>query len=468
MSENLTLSPNLKSTRLGFRLFRHKYVWLALTPFILMLVFFGYRGFQEWRADQAIQQQIAQWDKAGVPYDNDTLQMSYVKGTFPEGLADWDRVIRLTAWGSRTKSYSQLPYLGSEGKPPEVLVPDDNNDQWADEALVAGYLDEMQPVIDLIEQASTHPTPVRFPMHFQGFNTLLPHIQSSRSIARILWLDCDYAYSKNNTQRALRDLSLMQSTIDAFESRDFLVSLLVTNAIHGMRLRSVRRTLTHCVWDESQLAALRESMSADEDIVAPFREALSKERALSFVSLKEAESLKEIYGLTGQSKRVANDSILPSDLLLLIEQYNKLIAAGDGSILQWINRAEELERQLNADHSNSIAAMLLPATQQCIGASIRLEQTRRWTLTAIALRQYQQQHGSWPPQLSDLETLGLKFADYSNMKGEMFGYEVDGETAYLWQSDANNGEGPIGSTRPTEQKEGGLPLEHYLLELHAS
>ena len=468
MSENLTLSPNLKSTRLGFRLFRHKYVWLALTPFILMLVFFGYRGFQEWRADQAIQQQIAQWDKAGVPYDNDTLQMSYVKGTFPEGLADWDRVIRLTAWGSRTKSYSQLPYLGSEGKPPEVLVPDDNNDQWADEALVAGYLDEMQPVIDLIEQASTHPTPVRFPMHFQGFNTLLPHIQSSRSIARILWLDCDYAYSKNNTQRALRDLSLMQSTIDAFESRDFLVSLLVTNAIHGMRLRSVRRTLTHCVWDESQLAALRESMSADEDIVAPFREALSKERALSFVSLKEAESLKEIYGLTGQSKRVANDSILPSDLLLLIEQYNKLIAAGDDSIPQWVKRAEELDRRLDADHPNSIAALLLPATQQCIGAGIRLEQTRRWTLTAIALRQYQQQHNSWPKRLSDLEAVGLKFADYSNMKGEMFGYEVDGETAYLWQGDANNGEGPISSTRPTEQKEGGMPLKNYLLELHAS
>ena len=152
----------------------------------------------------------------------------------------------------------------------------------------------------------------------------------------------------------------------------------------------------------------------------------------------------------------------------MIEQYNKLIAAGDGSIPQWIKRAEELDRQLGADHPDSIAALLLPATQQCIGASIRVEQTRRWTLTAIALRQYQQQHNSWHKRLSDLEAVGLKFADYSNMKGEMFGYEVDGETAYLWQGDANNGEGPISSTRPTEQKEGGMPLEHYLLELHAS
>ena len=102
MSEDLTLSRNLKSTRLGFRLFRHKYVWLALTPFILMLVFFGYRGFQEWQADQAIQEQTAQWKKAGVPYDNDSMRTYYLQKTFPEGHADWAKVIQLTEWGAGT------------------------------------------------------------------------------------------------------------------------------------------------------------------------------------------------------------------------------------------------------------------------------------------------------------------------------------------------------------------------------
>ena len=469
MSETLTSRRNFESTRPGFQLFRHKYVWLALTPFILLVLFFGYRGFQEWQADQSNKQQIAQWEKAGVPYDNTSMQTSYIGQTFPEGHEDWARVIRLTDWGMQTGSYKQLPYQGSAGEPPEVLIPDEKNNQWADDALVSGYLEEMQPVIDLIEQASAHPTPVRFPMHFQGFYTLLPHAQSSRSIVRILSLDCDYAYSHNDTRRALRDLSLMQSTVEAFDSRDFLVPTLVTNALRGMRLRAIRRTLTHCVWDESQLETLRESMSTDKDIAAPFREGILAERALALASLDGSMSLEKIYGLASQSDRATNSTILPSDIRLLTKYYDDILAAADGSITQWEKRAKEIELRLNAEDPNSIAGLLLPATAQCIRAGINLEHTRRWTLTAIALRQYYQQHDQWPQQLSDLETLGLKFADYSNMRGEMFGYEVDGENAYLWKGEANNKEAPISSTRPTEKKEKQVEtLDFYLLELHPS
>ena len=337
MSETLTSRRNFESTRPGFQLFRHKYVWLALTPFILLVLFFGYRGFQEWQADQSNKQQIAQWEKAGVPYDNTSMQTSYIGQTFPEGHEDWARVIRLTDWGMLASSYKQLPYQGSEGKPPEVLIPDEKNNQWADDALVAGYLEEMQPVIDLVEQASAHPTPVRFPMHFQGFYTLLPHTQSSRSIARILSLDCDYAYSHHDTKRALRDISLMQSTAEAFDSRDFLVAMLVTYAVRGMRFRSVRRTLTHCIWDESQLAALRESMSADEDIAAPFRKAILNERAMALTSLSEVTSLEKSHELFGQNRRISKQTILPSDIKLLNKYYNDIIAVADGSIQQWEN-----------------------------------------------------------------------------------------------------------------------------------
>ncbi len=468
MSESLTSSRHFESTRPGFGLFRHTYVWLALTPFILLLLFFGYRGFQEWQADQSNQHQIVQWKKAGVPYDNASMQTSYMQQTFPEGHADWARVIRLTEWGMQASSYSQLPYVGHEGKPPEILIPNKKNDQWADDALVAGYLEEMQPVIDLIEQASKHPNPVRFPMHFQGFYTLLPHTQSSRSIARILSLDCDYAYSHHDTKRALRDLSLMQSNIDAFDSRDFLVSMLVTYAVRGIRAGSIRRTLTHCVWDESQLAALRESMSTDEDIAAPFRKGILHERAMALASLSEVTSLEKFHELFGQNSPVTSRTILPSDIRLLTKYYDDILAAADGSITQWKKRGEEIERRLDAEDPNSIAGLLLPATAQCIGAGINAEHTRRWTLTAIVLRQYYQQHDSWPQQLSELETLGLEFNDYSNMKREMFGYEIAGDSAYLWKSNANSEEAPISSTRPFKKKkeQGGEPLDSYLLELH--
>jgi len=98
--------------------------------------------------------------------------------------------------------YNELPIVGGAVQPPAVLVPDEALGQWANEASVVSYLDEMQPFIDLVERASEHPTPVQFPMHFQGFNTLLPHIQMCRNIHRVLALDCEYAYSQNDTKAA--------------------------------------------------------------------------------------------------------------------------------------------------------------------------------------------------------------------------------------------------------------------------
>ncbi len=468
ISEDLTSGRDLKPAHFSLRLFRNKYAWLAMTPFVVLLLVVTYRGVQELRANQAIKQQIAQWDKEQVPYDNDSMQAHHLKRTFPAGYADWAKVLRLTEWGSRTESYHRIPYVGYEAEPPEVLVPNDKNNQWTDDALVAGYLEEMQPVIDLVEQASTYPTPVRFPMHFQGFNTMLPHIQNARSVARILSLDCEYAYSHGETRRALRDLSLTRSTVDAFDSRHCLVSLLVSNAVREIRFRSIRRTLVHCIWDESQLVALRESLSGSEDIAEPSREAIVNERALALASLSDLTSLEQLYDSMGEKNRVAGKTVMPSDVQLLLEYYNDILKSSDDSVLQWKKRAEDLEHSFDTNHSSSIASLLYPATSQFITSEIAGEERRRWTLTAVVLRQYHQQRGSWPKQLSDLESLGLVFADYSNVHGEIFGYEVDGDSAWLWKSDPNNnGAGRVSSTRPTEKEEG-ESLDAYLLELHAS
>lgn len=473
MNELLASSRNVKSSRLGFGRFRQRYLWLAMIPFGIVLLIVAYRGIYQWQAAKANQAQIEQYAKAGVPYDNASMQKQYLERTHSEGYSDWARAIRLSDFGyGIINSFYQIPIIGGEGDLPEVLIPDANVDQWADEALVASYLEEVQPVIDLVERASKHPTPVQFPMHFQGFNTLLPHIQSSRSIVRLLSLDCEYAYSQNDTARALRDLTLMQSTKAAFESNDFLVTSLVMNALRRIQLDSIRRTLTHCAWDHSQLESLRELLAAEDDISTPYREGIRAERAMALVSLKDL-NLGEIFGLVGKENPMARGAIQPSDIQLLTKYYNELIDASDCSILDWKKRAEAIEQRVNTEDRNSIAGMLLPATAQVISAAIRTEQTRRWTLTAVALRQYHQQHETWPKQLSDLKTLGLEFDDYSNLTGEMFGYEVDGQTVYLWKGNEYAKEkNHISPTRPAVKEDSDQAkkeqLESYLLKMQSS
>ena len=473
MSEVLASSRNLKSDRFGFQLLGQKYVWLAMIPLIVAVMYFGYRGLHQWQADQANQQQIEEWAQAGIPYDNASLQKSYLGRTHPEGYADWARALRLSEWGYRIDTFTRLPMIGGEGELPTVLIPDANIDQWKDNALVASYLKEMQTVVDLVERASSHPTPVQFPMHFQGFGTLLPHIQSCRSIARLLALDCEYAYSQNETQRALRDLSLMGPTAEAFDSHDVLVGELVIAAVRGIKFRTVRRTLTHCAWDEPQLEALRELLPPERDITARWRQAITFERAMALASL----GTPGFDLLPGYESRIMgptkqNRKIQPSDIQLVREYYNELIdaAAGD-SILQWKKKVAEIEIRLNNEDPKSIAAMILPATAQVSDARIHVEHTRRWTLTAVALRHYHQQNGNWPKKLSDLSTVGLVFDDYSNLNGEMFGYEVDGQTAYLWKGNEYDWEkNHISPTRPTEQEDSEQAkkeqLDSYLLELN--
>ena len=470
MSEVLASSRNLKSRRLRVGRFGRRYVWLAMIPFMIVTLIVAYQGIYQWQAAKANQLQIDRWAQAGVPYDNASVQKLYLERTHPDGYSDWARAIRLVNFGNRITTYSQIPMIGGDANP-RVLIPDENVDQWEDKTLVASYLQEMQPVIDLVERASTHPTPVQFPMHFQGFNTLLPHIDSSRSIVRLLSLDCEYAYSQNDTPRALRDLSLMRSTKEAFESHDFLVSSLVINTLRRIQFRSVRRTLAHCAWDQSQLESLRELLTAQDDIAVSWRESIIHERAIALASLNELTS-KEISNLLGQEGTMASRTVQPSDIQLLTRYYNELIDASEDSLLRWKQRAAGIAQRLNIKDRNSIAALFLPATAACIGSAIHVEQNRRWTLTAVALRQYHQQHKTWPQKLSDLKTLGLVFDDYSNLNGQVFGYEVDGQTAYLWKGNENADweKDHISPTRPTVQQDSEpvkkKQLDTYLLELH--
>ena len=197
---------------------RHKLGWLVLLPLLVVLAVAAYWGITEWNAGRENRMQLEQWAAAGIPYNDATLQQAYDSRTHPEGTSDWLRCQELTAWGDLDEDYKKLPYLGSESEEPKNLIPGGTLDDWPDEPLVGSFLEEMEPVIDLIEQASSQPTPVRFPIKFQGVDTLLPHVQEARSIQRLLELDCDYAYFNQDNQRAMRDLSLMKATIDAFDT----------------------------------------------------------------------------------------------------------------------------------------------------------------------------------------------------------------------------------------------------------
>ena len=389
------MSDDANLTRPGSRIGKHKYVWLLLLPVLGLLVFAASWGLREWDAAQANRSEIDRLAAMGVPYNNATLEQAYRDRTHPEGTQDWVKSIELIQWGQQAEGFERLPHLGWDAEEPVNLVPGGNLDDWPDEPLVASYLEEMEPVIDLIERASSQPTPVRFPIKFQGIGTLLPHVQEARGIHRLLSLDCEYAFFKQDNQRAMRDLKLMQATVEAFDGRECLVSELVNVALRGIWMGALRRTLTHCQWSAADLEILRDSLASQEEILARWQDVMLHERAFGLSAVGEsAEVLFQAAGLgSGQQSMRFSFFNGPAEVRTLMEVYQELIELPVGSdFSNWQERAEELEERVQRLPSNSLAGILAPAVSAVINAEIRVEETRRWTLTAIAIQQFKQQN----------------------------------------------------------------------------
>lgn len=409
------------------------YVVLAILPTMIAIVAVLFYGYREWDAAKSLKAQKTQWSQSGVPYSNVSLKDWYTKRTHSEGTEEWLRILQLSRWGSGAAGTDRLPYLGSEGVVLTSLVP---GGDWPEEPLIASFLKEMEPVLQAIEKASVHPTPVRFPSMFNGAGTLLEHLQESRNVLRLLCLDFDFAYYHQDTKRALRDLDLMLATIQAFDSRETLVSELINIALRGTRGGAIRRSLTHSIWTDDELATFRKSFENPEPLGERWKDVMAGERAVGLSAIESFRSnTNEDLGV---GPVVQIFPLTPIGEKIFLDYYERAINVPSSDLKTWQDSAARAEALIDAERISSAGVwigMLLPAVQAAIAAEVRAEVDRRWTQTAIVLRQYKSQKGEWPSRLRDLEAMGLSLDDYSTVHGEVFGYEVVGKTAYLWTAD---------------------------------
>jgi hypothetical protein len=79
--------------------------------------------------------------------------------------------------------------------------------------------------------------------------------------------------------------------------------------------------------------------------------------------------------------------------------------------------------------------MLAPAIHSVATAVIRSEDSRRFTITAIAIKRYHLANGQFPERLADLKAIGLNPSDWTTVAGTDFGYtpgDTPGDTVYVW------------------------------------
>ena len=170
---------NIQSAQFGKQLMKRRLKWIgwvSLVPIAVVVFALCYFGYHEAIAFGELKHKLLEYRQAGEPVDDESMAKFFEGMSNKEGTEAWSEILEVNQAIQNAYNESiKLPIVGL-GKLPVQLLP---GSDWSDEASVAEYLQEVQPIIARIERASSFPRPVWMPIHFEGFSTLLPQLQES-------------------------------------------------------------------------------------------------------------------------------------------------------------------------------------------------------------------------------------------------------------------------------------------------
>ncbi len=437
------------------------FVWLLAIPlFVVSAIVVGV-GVRESQDERQVQMELESLRQAGQPVDNTTMAEWFERRTSSAGTVAWDEILYLAASPVVQELSDDLPIVG-HGKLPIELIP---GSDWPDAAKVAEYLQQVQPVLKLVHAAAKLPTPVWFPLQFDGYDTFLVGWQNSRCVVRLIALDAEYACYQREAARALQDIQSIEATAKAFDSQTCLVGDLVCKALRSHAHLAIHRSLQADIWDQQQLSELRSLVAEPPQIEQGFHDVMASERAMAFAAIFENPLQFQQIGL----KSNLPIWLLPSGKMRVIEFYASLQeSVASFAELETLAKRYDAELTqlksgaLTLDGSHLVLQAMAPSLDGYVAAIERQENLRRLTLTAIGIKQFQLAQQRWPTQLSELDQVGLGPADWTLLTHGPIGYEATPEEVFAWGVKQNQS-GGVPAQRPNQLDENGDPNTYQLV-----
>ncbi len=334
------------------------------------------------------------------PANDAWMEKKFRESTHTDGTAAWSRIILLCS-GPKGWDESQLPVFG-EGTLPIPLRP---GAEWEEHEQVEKYLAEMQPAIDLIYDSIDVEKPVWQPIQFNGVATPLPHLQTSRSISRLLHLEAADAIYDGDSSRAMAAIRGLDATAQVFDWNLFLVGEMIQSALRWNHYHVIEQSLAAELWSSDQLLELAAMIETPMNINRRWREIIISEQMFMTSHINGA------WPATG----LLLDS---NDRLLLQRDYDAIVELGNVPLGQLSTAASGWERSTLSPSRefkgrrvsyamNVVRGSIYPAIH---GAAKMLEHSeyhRRMVLTAVAVKRFELMHQRWPTDLGELSDVGL-------------------------------------------------------------
>jgi hypothetical protein len=342
----------------------------------------------------------------------------------------------------------KIPWVGSESRRQNQEFDQEN---WAEEPQSADVLKRMRPLINFIESdLASYPTPVRLPIRWAGSSTVFGISQMERTISRLLALDIEHALFHREAERAFRGVQGMQTTRRAFDSSWSLIGSLLAFDSERIERSTIRRSLAIDLWSDEQLDGLLKSVTENRDFQSHWKQMMHSE-AVFFIEIWRGlengdSSMLDFTGSVNEIppavKWFLEDS---SSKAKLLDFYVKCAQASEQGVEGLEARLTKLTKTTYPDLNDSergftdtLARMLFTSYANIGRIWENREDDRRFTLTAIAIKQYQKKFDCWPKTLSQLVDVGLGLEDWTTTIDEPFGYQHDGDSVVLWTYSSEN------------------------------
>ncbi len=449
---------------------------LLAAPLVALLCVFALGVKRERDAAEAVNASLTTLTKDGHPVGNHSLTEWFDSHTTQQTSSPWDDILVATD-GLHIRFSDVLP-LGEEPR----LEP---NQAWADAEIMQRYAEQARPIIEAIERVPTHPKPVWQPVVFEGFQTTYPGLDGMRSINRLLMREFRVAVDQQDPARAIRALQLMLKVADAYDWQIGILSDFIYFAVVEEHRAQIRDSLAVGFWKtEESLSQLRDQVNREQDLHERWDTAAAAERAFLLAEfgitsdgpnyfLQESEIDFFPFGLTDMAGE------------LLMERYQRWEDAETIKTFEpWPPQAGAFRHEDGEDiwMFNILAIPVSNAgifldkffgnPRSAAAGFYRFELNRRWTLTAIAIKQFQKRYERFPNELSELSDVGLTESDWMVNSQESFGYEVGkgGKVAYLWSVDYEratgpNGEAAVAMERPVASDHRNEKIEKWMTEI---
>ena len=391
---------------------------------LLLLLWYG----RESSGRSQLKARIASLAKQGYPVDDASIDTYYKDRTDSANTEAWLAVLNTMTSQDFKASASAVPILGTEA---EVPIP--SEEEWNEEEVSLAFLEKWKSLHSEVLRLSIDAKPVRFPIVFDSFGTLLPQTQEMRQAARLLLL-------RGRVGLRARDSAVVRDAIDGLlgvsrvnAGEPILVSQLVSIAIDGMAIGLLKDSLKVDVFSEADLQSLLPKVMATVNIGKEWEMVVSGERAIALPVFTDPKKKARTVGVTSVPGR-------SRDALFYLDLIQGVIELPTNNLEEFKTKLKDVEAKMTekakanwmTQFDSILTLQITPAFAAAGDAFIRRALQHRMAALAIGLRLYEDRHGKFPNSLKDLTDLPMDVKPLALTKEMSFGFRLEGSNAKLW------------------------------------